>query len=530
MSTLKKSNFRYRRGFAYVLAMVLLAIFSTLAVAFASSTDLGLRKSDNCRRIGEARLAAEGGLEFAIHTMRDVLSEGTWGQQPDMIPIVFNHLSGKLNGTSNLGGQTVSMSCGVISVPGISLSDDASFSFTVVQAGADQLRLTVTGYSGSCTRTVAIKFNIQEDTTVTNYTVASRSRVFITDNAVVDGDVFSTWTRTNIWKSGEYSPPFKTQEGTTVNGKLKTVMSQPDFDEYNSGDYINGEDEGLDYNEPEFAEYTTEDFDTTDYKTGTTNITTLDPPDYWLNQEPFPNPDSIRRKIDRPVYENRTFDNVYIPVGHNPKFINCTFNRIIYVDTNETTTLEEWSHGYYNQNCIPGKESYSDDPTNEHSNNVVFEGCTFNGPVITAVARDYWWTKNALTFEGETTFANEYMPESTILAPNFGVDIGGRGYDSETNPDSKLTGVIVGGIVDIRGSASVEGTILSMHEPGTDYGSSAWYYGTNIGYAGLGGEEGDAGVPGNIRLVPQPGMELPFGMRKKYTITVVPESYEEPTQ
>ena len=289
-------------------------------------------------------------------------------------------------------------------------------------------------------------------------------------------------------------------------------------------------DRGIDYNEPEFAEYTTEDFDTSSYKEGLTNINDITPPDYWANNDPFPAPDNIRRRIDRPVYENRTFDNVYIPVGHNPKFINCTFNRIIYIDTDEAKTLDEWSHYYYSEHAIPGYEYKSADQYNDHSNNVVFESCKFNGPVITAVPRDYWWSKNALTFEGETTFTNSYMPESTTLAPNFGVDIGGRGYDSESNPESKLTGIIVGGIVDIRGTANIEGTILSMYYPDTDRGSAARYYGTNIGFYDDGGETaGATGFPGDIRIVPQPDNELPFGIRKKYTIKPTQGTYVELT-
>ncbi|MCD6377746.1 MAG: hypothetical protein J7L99_02715 [Planctomycetes bacterium] len=107
------------------------------------------------------------------------------------------------------------------------------------------------------------------------------------------------------------------------------------------------------------------------------------------------------------------------------------------------------------------------------------------------------------------------------------MDIGGRGYDDEENPDSKLTGIIVGGIVDVRGTANIEGTILSMYYPDTDRGTAARYYGTNIGYYNDGGEAGDSGIPGDIRIVPHPDYKLPFGIRKRYTLTVIPESYEE---
>ncbi len=523
-----KQSEKFNRGFAYVLALLLLAIFSTLAVAFASTTDLGLRKSENYRRADKARLAAEGGLEFVVYLLKDLETQG-WTGQPDMLPVVYSHLAGQLDGTLNLSGGSISLFEESISVPSISVdSGDASFSFAVTCPDDSTFRVIVTGESGSCSRRLAINYNVTEDTSILNYSVASRSRVIITDAAVVDGDICSTWDRTYI--SGHYIPPFSTDEDTAVNGELATVMSQSGFDEYNSGSFIEGEHEGLVYDAPNLEGYTTEDFDTSSYQAGTTNITTLDPPNHWDNDDPFPALSNIRRRIDRPVYENQTFDNVYIPVGYNPKFVNCTFNQIIYIDTNEAATLDEWSHGYYNEHAIPGEEHQSNDEHNDHSNNVIFDDCTFNGPVITAVPRDYWWSKNALTFTGETTFTNDYMPESTIMAPNFGVDIGGRGYDIEGNPDSTLTGIIVGGIVDIRGRANIEGTILSMYYPDTDRGSAARYYGTNIGCDDDGGETGGAtGFPGDIRIVPRPEFELPFGIRKKYTVRAVAGSYEELT-
>jgi len=515
-----------RRGFAYVLALILLTLFTTLSMAFVAETNLNLQKSENTRSAMGARLAAESGLSFAVNVLKDLQSEGCWEGQPDMLQVAYEHLAGKLDDTPNTHGVPVTHCSGAVFTPQISLGEGAgSFSFIITKIDDSPLRLLVTGFSGSYRRQLAVDLHVNEDERVLYYSVASRSRVIITDNAVVDGDICSTWDRTRI---GSYDiPPFLMESGTRVNGKVKTILSKSEFDEYDSGDYIEGEHDGIVYDEPEFAQYTTDDFDTSNYKVGTVDITTLDPPDYWLTADPFPDVSNIRRRIDRPVYENRTFDNIYIPTGYNPKFINCTFKRIIYIDTDETKTLDEWSHNYYHEHAIPGREYYSDDPDNEYSNNVIFENCTFEGPIITAVPRDYWWSKNALTFEGTTTFTNIYMPESTILAPNFGVDIGGRGYDDEENPDSKLTGIIVGGIVDVRGTADIEGTILSMYYPDTDRGTAARYYGTNIGYYNDGGEAGDSGIPGNIRIVPHPEYQLPFGIRKRYTLTVVPGSYEE---
>ena len=514
----------HRRGIATITALLFLALTCSLAVAFFSTTNMELRKSENLRQVTDARLAAESGLAFATRQLKGVLVESAGA--PNMAGAAYYHLSATLDGTPNLGGQSVSLDGETVSVPRIAIDGEKGFSFTVTRIADDEMRLVVTGLSGTCARRVAVTWGTVVDTTVLSYAVASRSRVIITDGAVVDGDICSTWDRTQI--SSYEVPPFMTESDTQVIGDLKTTLSEAEYDEYNSGNYVDGEYEDMVYDEPEFAQYTTEDFDTSSYKAGLANITALGGPDYTDGDSWFPSSSNKRRKLSRPVYQNRTFENVYIPVGHNPKFINCTFNKVFYVDTNESKTLDDWDHYYYGEHAIPGREYKSDDRYNDQSNNVVFEDCTFNGPVVTAVPRDYWWSKNALTFEGTTTFTNTHMPESTILAPNFGVDIGGRGYDEESNPNSKLTGIIVGGIVDIRGTANIEGTILSMYYPDTDRGTAARYYGTNIGFYADGGETGGAtGFPGNIRIVPQPDNVLPYGMTGKYTLAPNPDSYCE---
>lgn len=514
-----------RSGSVLLLTMVFLVLFTTLAIAFNETVNTGLRQSHNYRSAQAAQLAAEGGLQFAIGKLDGILVEGQ--ESPNMVEIVADTLASEMHGTANLEGGYVTLCGDTATVPPIALAGGGSFSFRVDRIDDSMLHLTVTGQAEGLQRRIRIACTTHEDMSVLRYAVASRSRILLTDGAVVSGDLCSTWNRTRI--SGVDVPPFLLEPDTAVQGSLKTTLSEEDYNEYDSGDYVEGATEGTEYDEPEFMEYTTADFDTSSFKAG---LTPLPAPDRTISADPFPDGSNIRRRIDRPVYENRTFENIVIPKGTNPKFINCTFRSITYVDTNETiplgTSSGQWSHDYYQEHAIPGRESRSQDRHNNESNNVIFDGCTFEGPVITAVPRDYWWSKNALTFTGETTFRNSHMSETTIMAPNFGVDIGGRGYDADTNPDSKITGIIVGGIVDVRGVANIEGTILSMYYPDTDRGSAARYYGTNLGFIDDGGETaGASGVEGDIRIVPNPHNGLPFGMKRKYSLCVESDSYEE---
>jgi hypothetical protein len=265
------------------------------------------------------------------------------------------------------------------------------------------------------------------------------------------------------------------------------------------------------------------------------------PPDATYTNHEF----NTNEHFNRPVYRNRTFDNIIIPTGYNPIFENCTFNRITYVDADETVKRATKNWGDFNpelptsqqtkDNTLPMKSnSYcqggyrsTDWWPDDRSNNVAFVSCTFNGPVITAVPRDYYWTKNAVTFTGETRFYNDYMPESTILAPMFNVNIGGFNTDQS---DSKLSGIIVGAIVDIRGDAEVDGTILSIFFPDYDLGSTSTraHWRTNIGYY----YDGEAGsIPsdavGVSRVRPNPGRMLPFGITTRIIIRPQYGTYRE---
>jgi len=138
--------------------------------------------------------------------------------------------------------------------------------------------------------------------------------------------------------------------------------------------------------------------------------------------------DTWNRQLNRHVYENQTFTNQRLPGNRNALFRNCTFEGVLYVDCSKN-----------------GSSQY---------NNVRFEDCSFNGPIVTEVPQQFKWEKNCLYFTGEATFNNtSNIQEATILAPHFNVNLG------NTNPaqsdNSVLTGVIVGGIVDIRGNAQV---------------------------------------------------------------------------
>jgi hypothetical protein len=202
-------------------------------------------------------------------------------------------------------------------------------------------------------------------------------------------------------------------------------------------------------------------------------------------------------RLTRYKYENKTIHNVVVGYNTNALFKNCTFEEVLYIDCSVTGST----------NC----------------NNVRFENCTFNGTIITNVPATLisnWWIKNCLYFTGTATFQNNSsIPEATILAPNFNVNLGNT---NPTQSDSNvLTGAIVGGIVDIRGNAQIYGTVISMADTST-YPSG---YVTNIGATDQdgGSETIEPGDIGTIEITPDPGKMLPSGIMTPVILVPVEE-------
>ena len=253
-----------------------------------------------------------------------------------------------------------------------------------------------------------------------------------------------------------------------------------------------------------------------------------------------PNHTSPREYFDRPIFINRNFDNIKIPKGTNPLFINCTFSSITYVDVSEDGNLKRPKMSKWNQSNADWNNAHPDStPKNtwsggqnsdawndDETNNVMFQGCDFTGPVITAVPNDYWWTKNSLNFAGGCDFYNDFLEESTILAPNFNVNIGSF-TKGETGTPSVLNGIIVGGTVDIRGEVTVDGTVLSMWKPTRDIGKYRTSYYTNIGHYGdaeSGGCEDDTGT---TIIRSNSSRQLPLGVVSDIILDPNQETYTE---
>jgi len=527
-----------RQGAVLIISMIFVLIFSALAVSMATLSDTNVQLASNQHKVNSALLAAQSGLvcaRFILATYTPIVTSDdqqvTQAQADATWAALCSHIQAQqIGGQAVANANTFTDSVGSgeqIVTPQINFGA-ANVSFSVrfyrYDDNPNTIWLQSIGADGSITKHVAINITIQKDTRVLEYGVASKSRVIVTGDSTIEADIYSTWDKPNI------APPFKMDEVSTVNGTVNTVIEKnyfdpedhhyvgytletldengnPVFDEdgnrvHSPGDKVKGAHQGINYGQPQ---PTVPGFDYTDYDTSIyASMTTTLPASGDTVKEYFPHAPGdytqpanwSSKELNRQTYEDETFTDKRLPAGRNSLFKNCTFEGIFYI-------------GIGGNGC----------------NNVRFENCQFNGVIVTGVPNDFKWKKNMLYFTGSAIFNNTVMEEATILAPNFNVNLGNTQellYESE----SVLTGLVVGGIVDVRGNANIDGTILSMYDPGP-LGSVAAQYGTNVGFSD---ENFEAGIPedvGTINIHPEPERMLPVGIKSDVIFVPNQQSYTE---
>jgi len=179
---LKQAFAGKRAGIAYVISLLLLAVFSSIALAFVSMSDLSAQKARNCREAQTARMAAESGLAYHMYVLSQCRPTDT-GRE--MIAQLASKLSAKLDGTANMGHRTVAYADGAteIYLPAIPTCDGrGGFSARLSLDESDEslVWLTVDGRCGRVRRIAKLAFQLEkEDKAVFDYGLATRGKVRI---------------------------------------------------------------------------------------------------------------------------------------------------------------------------------------------------------------------------------------------------------------------------------------------------------------------------------------------------------------
>ena len=294
----------------------------------------------------------------------------------------------------------------------------------------------------------------------------------------------------------------------------------------------------------------------------------------------------------RPVYRNMGFKDVMIPIGANALFENCTFLGVTYIETDVDCQDVNWNYAGALEQVDLGGGNYAyqnrfGDLNSQHpvhgeitdskpySNNLRFHGCTFLGSLSGDTPSEYTHWRNKSQLTGATRFfvdpddSNlllqpdaetlqdllESLPEeqlqnmakSSIMMPGWSVDVGSFTNEASENLDDSprvdLRGVIVAGILDVRGTAEVQGTLLMTFKPTAGQGPLFYdgqtdAFNTTIGYFGPLDGDGEGTDPnsedfegfGEIILAYNPDVPLPDGIPWPILAEAIPETYREGTQ
>ena len=291
----------------------------------------------------------------------------------------------------------------------------------------------------------------------------------------------------------------------------------------------------------------------------------------------------------RPVYRNMVFTNTMIPTGTNALFENCTFVGITYVETDVECVDVNWNYAGAKERVDLGNDNYAYqnrfgdlftqhpvdgevEDSKAYSNNIRFDGCTFLGSLAGDTPGEYTHWRNKIQITGPTRFFMDpddesidlqpdadtlyalmndipeeqflEMRKSSIMMPGWSVDVGSFTNEVNNNLDSTprvdLKGVVVAGILDIRGTASLEGTMLMTFraEPGVGplyYDGQTDAFNTTIGFFGPLDGDGEGADPsdpdfdgfGEIMLSYDPDVVLPDGIPWPILAEAIPETYRE---
>ena len=409
-----------RRGIVYVLALVVLALCTTLAVAMASGTNVNIARADNMQKAFNAQLAAEGGLQFMLQSFSGV----TLSKDTDYDTLMGNlavALGEVLDDTPNLGDSVVSGTDSTVTIPAITVGG-AVFSCVLTRLSPDgqgnqQCRLSVTGSAGGMSRLVALDLRLKPASPpVFDYGVASRGTIEIKGNAKIlsmsessDASIFSAADDSTVIQAngnakiaGDIYACAEDITAISLTGNVE-VGGETDTDE------IFANHTHLDQDDPEFPE---------------------------LDLTPFAGLTTTVIDASTPTSGNRTFENARVLPDVNPTFNgNVVINGILYV---------------------------------EAPNKVKFNGnLVVNGFIVTSDGSSLPLSGNQLTFSGNVSVPGvDALPDTqeftaikaltgtAILAPGFGVTFTGN--------NSGIDGMIAAEQLTFRGNTSLGGELTGM--------------------------------------------------------------------
>jgi type II secretory pathway pseudopilin PulG len=177
-----------QRGFAIIISMIFVLVFSALAVSMAAISGVNGQIASNQQKADSARACAESGLEVLRYWLSRVSFSGTTPPAER-----FEHITSSLTGDLTENAITNIMTYPTTSqlyVPPVTLdsANGKSFRALISKIDDDTLQLHVTGTHGQFRRTIRVNYDYgQRAHSVFDFGVATKGPLSLSGNIELDG-------------------------------------------------------------------------------------------------------------------------------------------------------------------------------------------------------------------------------------------------------------------------------------------------------------------------------------------------------
>lgn len=180
----------HNKGSALVVVMIFVAVFGALALGYLASVNASLQSAKIQAESTRALAAAESGLAFARAELPMLRLLTTPVNTPQSLQKIADELNTRL-GATLFGGARATVNGDSVLLPTIILDfpeGPASFQVMLKATGGDTLTVRSVGARGEARKCVTAQFSAAEDNRLlTQFGVASRSRIVMKGNAIIDG-------------------------------------------------------------------------------------------------------------------------------------------------------------------------------------------------------------------------------------------------------------------------------------------------------------------------------------------------------
>ncbi len=442
------SNTNHKRGTVYIMVILVLCVLGSLAVYLVNAGDMNMQKAENFRRLAEARSAAESGLGYLGHVLRNLdLPNNTTAES--LIVNMSSALGDEMDGKYGWGtDQTVSYNANTITIPNITL-DGATFSATVTLLATEpvaRVQLKVTGRSGIITRDLLREYAAAgTGKTIFDYAIASKGKVFFGSNAILsDNDDANS---ADILAMQVVEDTIKIGGSATVEGELMVTGGQKEdlvTIGGGNGSVVHGETDADTIMDKYVHEVPEPPFPTVDITEFTDQV-----PSWTLIDSSTSQPNKNARSVPVGTLNESgqwVLDNIKIEKGANFEFNKDTIiNGVVYIESPNEVKFK--SNVTINGVIVTDHGDTDDDDATLNSS-IAFHGQAAIGGI------------DALDSEDPQFAGLVGKTGTSILAPGFGLTFHG-------NSDS-YSGTIAADHIEFRGNSSggpgLDGSIIGLNK------------------------------------------------------------------